>query len=82
MASEADIKAAITKIVGRYSAWTVGVTDSPTRRKKEHGNPSHWHQWNAATELVARRIEAHFLAKGMHGDTGGGGDADYVYIFL
>lgn len=82
MSSEADIKAAIGKIVGRYSAWTIGVTDSPTRRKREHGNPSKWYQWNAATEMVARRIEAFFKAKGMQGDTGGRGDADYVYIFL
>ena len=28
------------------------------------------------------RIEAHFIAKGMQGDIGGGGDADYVYILL
>ena len=82
MASEADIKAAITKIVGRYSAWTIGVTDNPTRRRSQHGNPSTWHHWNAATEQTARRIEAFFIAKGMQGATGGGGDADYVYIFI
>ena len=33
MASESVIKAAIEAIVTRYSIWTIGVTDNPTRRK-------------------------------------------------
>lgn len=81
MASESAIKTAIHKIVRRYSAWTVGVTDNPSRRRREHGDPRTWHRWNAHTEVVSRRIEAYFIAKGMKGATGGGGDADYVYIF-
>ena len=82
MASESVIKAAIEKIVGRYPAWTIGVTDNPTRRRSEHGNPNTWHHWDADTEQVARNVEAYFIAKGMQGATGGGGGADYVYIFL
>ena len=81
--SEATIKAQIEKVVGNtsYSAWTIGVTDNPSRRKEEHGNPSHWHQWNADSEQAARNVESHFLSKEMKGGSGGLGRADYVYIF-
>ncbi len=81
MASESVIKAAIEKIVSKYSLWTIGVTDNPTRRRGEHDNPSAWRHWNADTEQAARNVEAYFIAKGMKGATGGGGKADYVYIF-
>ena len=82
MASESAIKAAIEKIVGYYPVWTIGVTDNPTRRRSEHGNPSSWHHWDADSEVIARNVEAYFLDKGIKGATGGGGRADYVYIFL
>jgi len=82
MASESAIKADIERIVGgKYSIWTIGVTDDPNRRKGEHGNPKYWHQWNADTEQAARNVESYFLAKGMKGGGGGAGRADYVYIF-
>lgn len=81
MASESAIKAAIEQIVSSYSNWTIGVTDDPNRRKGEHGNPNHWHQWNADTEQAARNVESYFLAKHMKGGGGGPGRADYVYIF-
>ena len=82
MASEAEIKAAIEGIVTYYSVYTIGLTDNPERRRIEHGNPMFWHQWNAASEQAARNVEAYFIDKGMKGGTGGGGGADYVYIFL
>lgn len=82
MASESAIKAAIEKIVGHYPAWTIGVTDDPARRRREHGNPSMWYQWDADTETVARNVESYFLAKGMEGGGGGPGRADYVYLFI
>lgn len=87
MASEAAIKTAIEQVVagryaGSYSVWTIGVTDSPQRRRGEHGNPGIWHQWDADTEQAARNVEAYFLAKGMKGSGGGLGRADYVYIFI
>lgn len=82
MASESVIKAAIEKIVTNYSVWTIGVTDDPDRRRREHGNPKFWHHWDADSEQVARNIEAYFLDKGMKGAPGGGGRADYVYIFI
>lgn len=82
MASEATIKQEIESIVGgNYSIWTIGVTDNPTRRRQEHGNPSYWRHWNADTEQAARNVETYFLAKGMKGGSGGAGRADYVYIF-
>lgn len=64
-----------------YSGWTIGVTDKPTQRKSEHGDPGSWHQWNADSETDARAIESHFIDKGMKGGSGGLGSADYVYIF-
>ncbi len=81
MASAPEIKAAIERLVERYSAWTIGVTDDPAGRKTQHGNPGSWRQWNADSETAARDVEKHFLDKGMNGGTGGGGKADYVYIF-
>jgi len=65
----------------KYSIWTIGVTDDPTTRKTQHENPKHWMQWNADNESDARAIEKHFLDKKMKGGEGGGGTADYVYIF-
>ena len=82
MASESVIKAAIEGKVTNYSVWTIGVTDDQTRRRSEHDNPSTWFQWDADTEQVARNVESYFVDKGMKGDTGGRGSADYVYIFL
>ena len=82
MASESAIKSAIEAEVTRYSAWTIGVTDDPDRRRREHDDPEVWYHWDAGSEQVARDVEAYFLDKGMKGDTGGGGGADYVYIFL
>ncbi len=82
MASESAIKAAIESRVTHYSVWTIGVTDDPNRRKTEHGNLGTWFQWDADTQDAARNVEAYFLAEGMKGGTGGGGGADYVYIFI
>lgn len=82
MASESQIKIEIENIVnGKYSLWTIGVTDNPEERKGAHGNPPTWHQWNPNSEEIARSIEKYFLDKGMKGGGGGPGDADYVYIF-
>ena len=64
-----------------YTIWTVGITDDLERRKKEHGNPKYWEDWEADTEEITRSVEKHFLAKGMKGDDGGGKTPNYVYIF-
>ena len=80
--SEQEIKNEIEGCIkGNYSAWTIGVTDDLERRKGEHNNPQYWHQWDAATESIARRIETYFLDKGCKGAGGGRGNANYVYIF-
>ncbi len=81
MLSEAKIKAAIEMRVSEYSFWNIGVTDNPVRRRREHRSPDAWYDWDADTEQEARNVEAYFIAKGMKGATGGGGKADYVYIF-
>jgi len=83
---EEGIKQAIEKRVTsakkvNYSAWTIGITDNPNRRKEEHNNPKFWMQWGADTETIARNVEKYFLDKGMKGDTGGGKSPNYVYIF-
>jgi len=82
MASESQIISEMESKVGNYGVWTIGITDDPGRRKGEHGNPTMWHQWQAATETSARQIEKHFLAKGMKGAAGGGITPNWVYIFI
>jgi hypothetical protein len=82
MASESALITAIERKVVTPSVWTIGVTDDLGRRRKKHGNPILWYHWDADTEQDARAVEAYFVEKGLKGDTGGGGGADYVYIFL
>lgn len=81
--NEEEIKAAIERVRGTtsYSSWTIGITDDPDRRRREHNNPRDWHQWRADTEGIARRVERHFLDKSMKGDVGGGESPNYVYVF-
>ncbi len=84
--TEQEIISAIEgHIAGRYSSWTIGVTDQPDKRKQQHERDgkdvSYWHQWDASTELVARRVERYFVDKGCRGAGGGPGNANYVYIF-
>ena len=82
MSGEVFITEAIQRAASNnYPAWTIGITDLPTRRRMEHGNPGSWLQWDADTERIARNVEALFIARGMKGGTGGAGRADYVYIF-
>lgn len=67
-----------------YSLWTIGVTDDEDTRKTQHGadhDVQYWLAWSADNETAARNVERHFLAKGMKGGPGGGGTANYVYIF-
>ncbi len=70
---------------GPYKKWTVGVTDNPAERRKQHeqggGGVLWWHTWNASSEQAARNVEKHFLDKEMQGGGGGRGNADHVYVF-
>jgi hypothetical protein len=83
--NESELKAAIEGKVITYSLWTIGITDDPERRKKEHENEgksvAHWSHWKADTEDIARDVEAYFIGKGMKGGTGGTGHGEYVYVF-
>ena len=80
--TEQEIKAEIERIInGRYTIWTIGVTDRPEQRRQEHGSPKYWHHWDATTEQVARRIEQYFIDQGCKGGVGGGVNPNYVYIF-
>ena len=69
----------------KYVYWTIGITNSLERRKKEHEynnkNVTHWRGWPADTEDIARTVENHFLKYGMKGGDGGGTNPTYVYIF-
>jgi hypothetical protein len=80
--AELVIISAIKKVVHYIPTWTIGVTDDPDRRRRELGNPDSWYHWDAHTEQTARDVEAHYVNKGMKGDTDGGGTASYVYIFI
>jgi hypothetical protein len=85
--NESELKAAIQRKVGstRYGIWTVGITDDPARRKREHEDEgkscTYWSHWKADTETIARDIESYFINKGMKGGTGGGEHPTYVYVF-
>ena len=87
MASAVVIEGEIAKLVvnSRYSDWTIGVTDNLARRKVEHElegeDTTRWRRWDADSEGEARTVEAVFLGRGMKGGVGGGGSADFVYVF-
>lgn len=83
MASETAIKAGIDRLVATYSLWAIGLTNNPDQRETEIGNPMGWRQFDADNEQVARNVEAHFVGKGMQGDTGSRDySAKHVYIFM
>lgn len=67
-----------------YSIWTIGITDDPERRRKEHEGERRdvrfWKHRKADGEAIARAVEKHFLEKGMKGDTGGGKVPTFVYV--
>ena len=85
--NEAQLKSAIERKRGStsYSIWTIGITNDPERRKNEHENEgrnvTHWSHWSADSESIARKVETHFLDKGMKGGGGGGENPRYVYVF-
>ena len=69
----------------QYSSWTIGITNDPQRRKREHASEGkkvkYWEDWEANSESDARYIEKYFLDRGMDGGSGGGENPTYVYIF-
>ena len=88
MSKKSYIKIAIKKFVREnsflfsvYSNWYVGISGSPATRKVQHGNPDIWRSWKANSVKDARDIEKYFLDEGMDGDTGGGTNPNYVYVY-
>lgn len=52
----------------------VGLTDDPSRRKTEHGDPPDWQQRSFSSEAQARAWEQSFVTKpGYKGGPGGAG---------
>ena len=48
--------------------WTIGVAATPDRRQQELKFPSFWRVWKVPDHLVAQKVVAHFVSKGMQGD--------------
>jgi len=75
--------------VAEYSSWHIGLTHTPTERKKEHkddgDNVTYWLQWEADSLSDAQDIETYFInTKKMKGGTGGDLSKNktvYVYIY-
>jgi len=90
MTAKTGIVSAINSKAGSsYSIWRIGLTHDTVERKKywketEKQNVDHWSHWTADSLGDAQDIEAHFIAKGMKGGTGGSLSARqtaYVYVF-
>ena len=79
--NKSEIIEVIEKSASNYLAWTIGITDAPKRRKREHGTPMYWLYWKADSETIARNVEKYFLDKGMKCGGGGGDHSICVYIF-
>ena len=80
-----EIEYALEESNTEYSHWTIGITDDPERRRKEHRSDGKdtgsWTVWEADTEDIARSVEEYFIDKGMNGAGGGQGTPNFVYIF-
>ena len=67
-----------------YGAWKIGISKHPPIRKGQHKktqNTSKFKSWECNSVKVARDIEDYFLEKKMGGGSGGGKDANHVYVF-
>lgn len=64
-----------------YDFWYIGITKRPHIRKQQHKHPLKWRFWKLENSITAREIEKHFLDKGMKGNSGGGTDTIYIYVF-
>lgn len=82
-----DIDSYLSKSGKRYySDFYIGITNDVERRMfKEHNvakEKSWWIYRTAINSETARKVENHFLAKGMRGDTGGGNEeSNIVYCY-
>ena len=66
---------------GAYG-WYIGITNNAKRRLREHNaEGTAYAHAPADSEKDAREIEAHFLARGFRGGTGGGANPTIVYAY-
>ena len=69
-----------------YSAWTIGLTHSPSERRQQHEadgeSTKYWEQWVADSLSDAQKLETYFInTKNMNGGTGGNLDEQKtVYV--
>ena len=80
--SKAQLRAEIEKRIWTFEGWTIGISENPTQRKIEHGNPPGWCHWEADNENTAREVERHFLDLGCKGLIGGVDRPQWVYVFI
>ena len=68
-----------------YTNWVIGITDHPFGRRVEHiatgKKVERRAHWDVGSEANARKIELHFLSRGMKDSTDGDTRGKYVYIF-
>jgi hypothetical protein len=80
----AEINLYISRNGGNLKVWTIGITDDPARRLKEHqadGAVVSWKPWPTESELAARHIEQVFINCGAKGGGGGNTTGKFVYVF-
>jgi hypothetical protein len=76
----------VSYVGGTYPGWYVGVTADPKDRLFSQHNVQQkedaWIFHQALSSDAARRVEQHFLDRGMDGGPGGGdGSSSYVYCY-
>ncbi len=69
-----------------YSDFYIGITNDPERRLFDEHNVKKDYMWwiysKADNIEIARKVEKHYLDKGMRGGDGGGDDTSvYVYCY-
>jgi hypothetical protein len=81
-----EIDGHIRQCGGAYATWYCGIAADPRDRLfsghsvDEKNVP--WIHRDCGSDDAARKVEAHFHAKGCQGDGGGGdGDTRYVYAY-
>ena len=86
MASEDEIESAIYDLVVNYSAWTIGVSSHPSKKREKELEPLTWRHWHADTRQTAQKVVSHFVGMRMRMRRGRGelepGLPAYVYLFI
>jgi len=81
----ADIESFIAGLGVSVNQVTVGISEDPHTRLRDHGVDSRRHNyrvWPCPTEDIARHVERHFVNEvGTRGGVGGGNSPTSVYVF-